>query len=110
MRPLKFEPKTGWRHARWRNCKDVMITGVIENVPRYLRCMRCYRLVTHGQIACGGCACGNRKLNPCLELTIPEMVLLKLGWFPLTLWEHDAIQPICAWLGVTVRPKVFRLV
>lgn len=110
MLPKKTQPRTGWKHAGWRNCQDVKIAGSIENAPRYLRCMRCYRLCTHGQLAYGGCGCGNRKLNPCLELTLVEMGLMKLGWFPLTEWERHAIRPIFPWLGVTVRPRVFRLV
>ena len=92
FRPPK-EPPITWRTSGWRRCGDVFIRGAVENAPRYLRCMRCYRLVTHGQVSTGGCVCGFRKLNPARELTWPEILLLKLGWFRLTPWEAKDIRP-----------------
>ena len=83
----------GWRYEGWRSCADLNIPGEIEGAPAYLRCMRCYRLVTHGDVKLGGCVCGFRKLNPCLALTWPEILLLKLGWFPLVARERKAIRP-----------------
>lgn len=108
MRPLNTQARSGWRHAGWRSCADVFLPGVVQDVPRYLRCMRCFRLVTHGQYQLGGCSCGFRKLNPCLELTLAELVLLKLGWFPLMGWEREAIRPLFAWLSTRIRPRVLR--
>jgi hypothetical protein len=103
----RVEP-TGWRYEGWRSCKDVFIKDVIENVPRYLRCMRCYRLVTHGETKLGGCVCGYRKLNPANSLTWAEIALLKLGWFPLTHYEVDAVRPLAMNLCFRIRNYFLR--
>lgn len=103
--PAKPVPPS-WRTTGWRSCEDVMLPGVIEGAPRYLRCLRCYRLVTHGQIQTGGCICGYRKLNPCLRLTWAEILLLKLGWFPLVPWEREAISPLFASAASRMRARV----
>ena len=108
MRPLTQQAQTGWRQRDWRSCKD-FTSGEYAGTPRWLRCMRCYRLVTHGQIQFGGCACGFRKLNPCLELTTPEMLLLKLGWFPMVEFEREAVRPFLPFLATSLRPRLLRI-
>ena len=92
--------KQGWLYTGWRKCQDV------HGVPLYLRCQRCLRLVTHGQIETGGCLCGNRRVCPALALTLAEAVLLKLGWFPLRPFERERIQPLGAGLGAAVRARL----
>ena len=96
-----------WKKTGWRKCDDITIRGVVEGSPRYFRCFRCYRVVTHGQTALGGCACGFRKLLSCLELTTTEIILLKLGWFPLAEYEHEFIRPLFPWLARKIRPRLF---
>lgn len=108
---LKAPPNVsdqGWRNHAWRNCADITAAGLFENTPRYLRCMRCYRLVTHGEVSMGGCICGNRRLNSATELTWVEIVLLKVGWFPLTIWETNAIRPLIPRLAYSLRLALFR--
>lgn len=105
----KVQKRASWKQQGWRSCQDLHIKEVASGSPRYLRCMRCYRLVTHGQISKGGCSCGFRKLNPCLELTLVEMALLKFGWFPLRAFERDCIKPLCPRLGLKLRTLLFRL-
>lgn len=93
--------KKTWKNSSWRSCYDV------RGVPRYLRCMRCYNVVTHGMIdEFGGCLCGFRKLNPCLSLTWMEILQMKFGWFPLTQEEKDAINPNFPSLGRRVREVI----
>jgi len=96
----RLAEKRGWLYEGWRKCED------LHDVPRYLRCQRCLRLVTHGQIDHGGCICGNRRICPALALTWPEAVLLKLGWFPLTPHEHGRIKPVFARLGARFRLRL----
>ncbi len=95
-------PRRGWIYTGWRQCGDVYIKGVIERAPRYLRCLKagCNRLVTHGQVSMGGCACGNRKLAPALSLSYIEAILLKIGWFPLADWERAEVKPISKLMSV----------
>lgn len=83
----RLAQRTGWLYTGWRKCEDV------GGVPKYLRCMRCFKLCTHGQINVGGCVCGNRRVCPALALTWREALLLKLGWFPLLPSEQQAIRP-----------------
>jgi hypothetical protein len=96
----RLAQKTGWLYRSWRKCGDV------NDVPRYLRCQRCLRLVTHGQIETGGCLCGNRRICPALALTWGEAVLLKLGWFPLSPVERASIKPVFAGMGVGIRTRL----
>ena len=86
---LKKPPK-GWRYEGWRSCRDL---AEMDGVPRWFRCQKCNALVTHGQIQCGGCECGNRRLHPANVLTWPEIVLLKLGRFRLTDREKQLVRP-----------------
>jgi len=98
----------GWKNKGWRSCNDLIRPG-LEGVPRYFRCSRDYRLVTHGQVRqFGSCTCGFRKLNPSLGLTWTEIILLKLGWFPLQGWEKDDIRPITSRLGNRFRSYLLR--
>jgi hypothetical protein len=84
---------------RWDVCEDLEIrddTGqVLWAGPRYLRCSRfeCHSLVTHGMVAQGGCACGNRRLLVSLKLSVEERDRLKQGYYPLLQWEWDQIAP-----------------
>jgi hypothetical protein len=103
---LKVEVPTGWKYEGWRACKD--LDRAMGGIPRYLRCMRCYRLVTHGDVSLGGCICGNRKLNPANGLTWVEIALLKMGWFRLKDWEIEAIHPLLPFL-VRVRERILKV-
>jgi hypothetical protein len=94
--------KRGWLYTGWRKCEDV------ETVPKYLRCHRCFRLVTYGQIEQGGCVCGNRRLCAALALTLAEACLLKFGWFRLAAREQQRIRPLVPRLGVAIRHAIFR--
>jgi hypothetical protein len=107
---VKTVEPTGWRWSGWRSCKDVQIPGVMENTPRYLRCMRCFRLVTHGETRLGGCVCGYRKMNPANSLSWGEILLLKLGWFPLDAWERSEIHPLAMGVCFPIRNKCLRMV
>ena len=85
---------------RWDDCRDdVEVRDEWDQVlwvgPRYLRCTRqeCHTLVTHGMIAQGGCWCGNRRLVGALRLTTEERALVKRGYYPLTPWEIEQVQP-----------------
>lgn len=96
-KPLRgVKPRRGWRHTGWRNCDDIN-NETISGCPRYLRCYTatCNKLVTHGQVASGGCECGQRKMYAAMSLSLPEILLLKVGWFELADWEKDEIKPIC---------------
>ena len=99
------KPKSGWRHVGWRSTRDLTEDSA-KGVPRWLRCIRCNRLVTHGQIATGGCICGERKLTSARILTWWEITLLKLGWFPLNEREIQGVHPLIVLLGWHVRPRL----
>src|SRR5262245_18288381 len=94
---LRHYLKTGWRE-----CLDV------EGVPRYLRCCRCYTLVTHGQVRTGGCVCGWARFNPAIMLTALEALLLKVGWFPLNEQERQRIEPFFTRVGDQLRSRLLR--
>lgn len=78
----------------WRDSRDIELTPG-QWAPRYFRCTdaRCLRLVTYGQIALGGCQCGNPRLVAAGRLDWRERVRLKLGCYPLTDLEAELIRP-----------------
>ena len=93
---LQVKAPTGWKTQGWRSCADLN-TIEINGVPRWFRCQRCNVLVTHGQVDKGGCAaCGNRRLHGARMLTWPEILLLKLGYFPMNARERTEVQPVFA--------------
>ena len=110
---MRFKPpeakKVGWKGKGWRSCNDMVVNEYGDVAPPHLRCSRCYRIVTRGQIGIrGACMCGFRKMNPCTELTIPDIVLMTFGLFPLTPWEIKRVRPISTRLGHRLRSYVFQ--
>jgi hypothetical protein len=84
----------------WRDSRDIEIEPG-HWAPRYFRCTdaRCLRLVTYGQVALGGCVCGNGRLVPAGRLDRRERWGLKLGRYALTGQELAGIRPL-TWKGV----------
>lgn len=101
---------TGWRYEGWRSCRDLEEEN-LEQIPRWFRCMesRCNRLVTHGQVSLGGCICGNRRLTQARLLTWMEILLVKLGWFPLDSRERKSVAPLMPKLAYSVRPRLVKV-
>jgi len=87
-------PRPSWMTTGWRDCSDIK-TGDRANTPRYFRCYKpgCNRLVTHAQVQMGGCYCGNRKISASIGLTHMEILLMKIGWFPLDDDEKALVRP-----------------
>jgi hypothetical protein len=71
--------------------------------------MRCEALVTYGQIATGACRCGTRKISGCLELSWGESLRLKLGCYPLSAKERDAIRLVQCLLTASDPPARYWL-
>ena len=94
MKPLDYSP------IQWGQCEDIIVRDndgdVIYNGPKYLRCSRqqCNIIVTQAMVRSGGCWCGNRRLIPAIRLTAAERMQVKSGYFPLSAWEVELIQPI----------------
>ncbi len=102
-KPIKSKTvKRTWKNSGWRMCADDR-----QGCPRYLRCTRCFSVVTHGQIDLGGCVCGERKLNPARELLWGEILMLKFGWYVLNSGETNAIRPIAPRLGNRLSHSIF---
>jgi len=80
--------------ADWRDSRDIELAPG-QWAPRYFRCTdaRCLRLVTYGQVALGGCQCGNPRVIAAGRLEWLERVRLKLGLYPLTPGEAALIHP-----------------
>ncbi len=78
----------------WRDSRDIELAPG-QWAPRYFRCTdaRCLRLVTYGQVALGGCICGNPRVIAAGRLDWHECVRLKLGFYPLCPRELAAIRP-----------------
>jgi len=120
----KNKKLNGWKHKSWRSCKDITVADgriiekkelkkgtvvTLSESPHYFRCRRCWRLVTWGMISNGGCACGYRELNSATELTLAEIILLKLGWYMLRNFEIEDIRPFFPNLAVRLRHSLLRV-
>ena len=97
----------------WRHSRDIETSPDIW-CPRYFRCTdpRCLRLVTHGFVALGGCACGNPRLIAAGRLTWWECVGLKMGRYALTAVEGTLIRPwnwkgLYAWFEALVYQRPY---
>lgn len=87
--------------VQWDEVGDILVRGddgsVLYRGPQYLRCKReeCLSLVTHGMIQrYGSCWCGNRRLGVALRVRALEKTQLKAGYYELSPWEVELIQPI----------------
>lgn len=86
--------------VRWDEVGEIRVLDdngqVLYAGPQYLRCLRqeCLLVVTHGMMQrYGACWCGNRRVNVALKVRQAEKAHLKAGYYELTPWEVDLIQP-----------------